>query len=56
MLREIRKRLGRQAFEHGLGQVEFSSCRKSRKTMIATSSRSKVISASTKDSTASKVQ
>ena len=34
-LREIRGRLGRQAFEHGLGQVEFSSCRKSGKTKFA---------------------
>ena len=26
---DIRRRLGRQAFEHGLGCVEFSSCGKS---------------------------
>ena len=54
-LREIRRRLGRQAFEHGLGQVEFSSCRKSGKTKFTTSSRSRIISTPMKDSTASKV-
>ena len=55
-LRKVRRRLGRQAFEHGLGQVEFSSCGKSGKTKFTTSSRSRVISSSTKDSMASKVK
>ena len=48
-LRKIRRRLGRQASEHGLGQVEFSSCGKSGKTKFTTSSRSRVISMPTKE-------
>ena len=54
-LRKVRRRLGRQAFEHGLGQVEFSSCGKSGKTKFTMSSRSREISMSTKDSTAGNV-
>ena len=50
-LRKIRRRLGRLAFEHDLGQAEFSSCGKSGKSKFTTSSRSRAISASTKDST-----
>ena len=53
-LRKMR-RLGRQTFEHGLGQVEFSSCGKSGKTKFTTNSRSRIISMPMKDSTASKV-
>ena len=50
------RRLRRQAFEHGLGQVEFFSCRKSGKTKFTTSCRSRVISMSMKDSMVSTVK
>ena len=54
-LGKIRRKLGRQAFEYSLSQVEISSDRESRKTKFRMSSRSRIISTLTKDSMTSKV-
>jgi uncharacterized protein YggU (UPF0235/DUF167 family) len=48
-LGKIRRRLGRQAFEYSLSQVELSSGGESRKTKFRTSSRNRIISTLTRD-------